>query len=148
MFKKINWTSVLLGSVAVIIGVIVLASLYVGPGRIGKMPPPPAISEMQVKKPNVTLVLDFGTAGEVITVDTAASTPYEALKLVAHVKGLEVKEKNYDFGTMVESIRDVANTPEKAWIYHVNGVGGMVAADKQTLKEGDSVEWRYMEPSK
>lgn len=146
MFKKSNVTTIFFATVVIAIGLFTLASRYVGPGRIGKMPPPPQL-EKQVEKPNVTLVLDFGT-GEVVTIDTAADTPYEALKLVAHVKGLEVKEKNYDFGTFVESIRDIANTPEKAWIYHVNGVGGMVASDKYKLKEGDSVEWRYMEPTK
>jgi hypothetical protein len=46
----------------------------------------------------------------------------------------------------VEQVGDYPNTKDKAWIYYVNGKPGTVAADKQTLQSGDTVEWKYEKP--
>lgn len=123
--------------------IIVVGSLffYVGPSRIGKVPPPPTIST-KLEKSEVTLTLNF-KPDDIATVSTAAKTPYEALVLVTEAKGIRVNTNTYDFGLFVEGIRDIHNNKQKAWIYYVNGASGNVASDKYELKTGDQVEWKY-----
>lgn len=132
----------LIFTVAIIVFVFTLAAAFVGPGRIGRLPPFPP--EVKLEKPEITLVVDFGT--DIATVSTAARTPYEALTLFSEVQGVKVESKQYDFGLFVESVRDLPNAKDKAWIYFVNGQAGQVAADKYQLKDKDKVEWRYIEP--
>ena len=36
---------------------------------------------------------------------------------------------------------------QMAWIYHVNGESGTIAADKMKVNPGDTVEWKYIPPS-
>jgi hypothetical protein len=76
-----------------------------------------------------------------------ASTAFDALVAIANKQHLEVKTKKYDFGIFVEQIGLLPNTKEKAWIYFLNGKSGTAAADKQTVKTGDVVEWKYITPS-
>ncbi len=130
--------------VAAVILVVILAVVYVGPGRIGRLSTiPPA--GVKLEKPTVSLVIKFSDT-DIATVSATATTPYEALTLVAATKGMPVRVRQYDFGVFVESVRDISVTGEKSWIYFVNGEGGKVAADKYTLHEGDIVEWRYTKP--
>ena len=94
----------------------------------------------------VSVTLDFGdrvaTASSV-----SATTAFDALVAASAKEQLELKTKQYDFGAFVEQIGGVVNTKEKSWIYFVNGKSGTVAADKQPIIAGDSVEWRYIEPT-
>jgi len=46
----------------------------------------------------------------------------------------------------IEEIDRRKNTNEKAWIYFLNGVSATSAADKYIVKEGDLIEWKYIEP--
>lgn len=71
---------------------------------------------------------------------------FEVLEKLADKKGYELVTKKYDFGVMVEAIDGRGNSRKKSWIYFVNGKAGEVAADQLKLKEGDVVEWRYVEP--
>jgi cytoskeletal protein RodZ len=75
-----------------------------------------------------------------------ATTAFDALVVITQKQQLSLKTKTYDFGIFVEQIGILANTKEKAWVYFVNGKSGTVAADKQTLKAGDKVEWKYIKP--
>ena len=75
-----------------------------------------------------------------------AKTAYEALQAAAKNRGWQVEVKQYDFGNLVEAINGQKNTPEKAWIYFINGQPATQAADKQELKAGDVVEWKYEKP--
>ncbi len=93
-----------------------------------------------------TVVLDTGK--EVSTVSGIfAGNAYAALTALAEQKRIEVITKQYDFGVFVQQIGPLANTKEKSWIYFVNGKAGTVAADKQSLNAGDTVEWKYMKPT-
>ncbi len=78
--------------------------------------------------------------------DVQATTPYDALVVIAKKNNLVLQTKQYDFGVFVEGIGDKKNTQAKAWIYYVNGKSGEVSADKYELKQGDSVEWKYTTP--
>lgn len=76
-----------------------------------------------------------------------AKTAYEALQAAAENRGWLLQVKNYDFGNLVEAINGEKNTPDKAWIYFINGQPATQAADKQELKAGDVVEWKYIKPA-
>ena len=95
--------------------------------------------------PLVTVTVDTGE-----TVATAsgivAANAFQALVEVAKQKNLALKTKQYDFGVFVEQVGTLTNTKEQSWIYTVNGKSGTVAADKQQLQQGDSVEWKYIQP--
>lgn len=76
-----------------------------------------------------------------------AKTAYEALQAAAKNRGWQLQVKNYDFGQLVEAINGQKNTSDKAWIYFINGQAATQAADKQELKAGDVVEWKYIKPA-
>ena len=89
--------------------------------------------------------VDFGDEEEAVEL-VEAKTAYEALQAAAKNRGWQVEVKQYDFGNLVEAINGQKNTPEKAWIYFINGQPATQAADKQELKAGDVVEWKYIKP--
>ena len=60
--------------------------------------------------------------------------------------GLELEFKEYDVGVFIEAIEGVENgTGNKYWLYYVNEEMPMVSADKQPVKPGDKVEFRFEE---
>jgi hypothetical protein len=79
---------------------------------------------------------------DVVTITaTAPSTVFDLLKSTS-----KITYKTYSFGTMVESINGLKNTPELAWIFYVNGQSASVGADQYQLQPGDVVEWKYVKP--
>lgn len=92
----------------------------------------------------VSIKVDFGT--EVAEETVKAKTVLEALEALGQLKSWQIKVKTYDFGSLVEEVNGKKNTTDKAWIYFINDKSGEVAADKQELKAGDAVEWRYIKP--
>ena len=92
----------------------------------------------------VSIKVDFGTEAAEETVK--AKTVLEALEALGQLKSWQIKVKAYDFGSLVEEVNGKKNTTDKAWIYFINDKSGEVAADKQELKAGDAVEWRYIKP--
>lgn len=55
-----------------------------------------------------------------------------------------VVTKDYDFGTLVESIDGVKNgTDNKYWILYVNGTQATVGAGVYTIQKNDTIEWRF-----
>lgn len=55
-----------------------------------------------------------------------------------------VVTKDYDFGTLVESIDSVMNgTENKYWILYVNGKQASVGAGAYTIQKNDAIEWRF-----
>lgn len=74
---------------------------------------------------------------------TSAKTAFEALVNVAQKNNITVKTKDYDFGKMVESIKDTVNTKENFWMYQVNGKPGDKASDRFEINPGDEVVWEY-----
>ena len=74
---------------------------------------------------------------------TTNETAFSLLKKKMDETGVVIKTKNYDYGTMVESIGGTAASSEYFWGYTVNGQMGSVSADKYVLNPDDSVEWVY-----
>ncbi len=67
----------------------------------------------------------------------------ELLELVSRENGVEVRMKEYSFGSLVEAIGEKENNDERTWIYYVDGVAGDVGAGEKILAGGERVEWRY-----
>ena len=121
----------------IIIAAIVLAAFFIfSPGATTIQPPASSVS------------VTFDTGATIATVSAvSAQNAFQALSEAAKKQNLELKTKQYDFGVFVEAIGTLANTKEKSWIYFVNGKSGTVAADKQSLTAGDTVEWKYIAPA-
>ena len=84
-----------------------------------------------------------------IKVETT-STAYTVLQQELARLNLSYETKNYgDMGIMVEKIGDWQNggLGGSYWMYYLNGQLAPVAANKQEVKAGDMVEWRFEKPS-
>lgn len=104
----------------------------------GKTEPNQLLEEVEVR-------VDFGDEEEAVEL-VEAKTAYEALQATAENRDWLIQVKNYDFGSLVEAINGQKNTSDKAWIYFINGQAATQAADKQELKAGDVMEWKYEKP--
>lgn len=108
-------------------------------------PTVPSTQQFIQVKPKVTVLVD-----DSINVATysgvTASTAYEALVNTAADELFTLKTKQYDFGVFVEQIGELPNTNDKAWIYYLNNKSATQAADKQEVREGDVVRWKYEKP--
>lgn len=128
-----------------IIGILAAAGyVFITTGRpVSRTSPTetPAVKETAVVAVTIT-----GIGNPITVADVRAPNAYNALVAAVKKRNLEIKTKSYDFGIFVESIGGYPNTKEKAWIYYVNGKSGAVAADKQALKNGDTIEWKYEKP--
>lgn len=121
----------------IIIAVVALAVLFI-------FSPKPSI--VQPPASSVSVILNTGSSVATVS-GVAAQNAFQALSEATKKQHLELKTKQYDFGVLVEQIGTLANTKEKSWIYFVNGKSGTVAADKQSLTAGDTVEWKYIAPT-
>lgn len=83
---------------------------------------------------------------EIKTVVEEEKTAFEALQKIAKNNNWPIITKQYDFGIFIEGINGQLNNKEKAWIFFVNQEAGKIAADKQAVKPGDVVEWKYEKP--
>lgn len=93
------------------------------------------------------LEVDFGDKLASYSAELAGGeSALSVLQDYAGEGGVEVKLKQYDFGSLVESVGGKKNTADRAWIFFVNGESGNRAADRVVLKPGDKVEWKYMKP--
>jgi len=75
-------------------------------------------------------------------------TAFDLLQDGGEGLNLTLKVKTYDMGVFVEMIGVKENgEDEKYWMYYINGELPMVAADKQELKPGDKVEFKFEKSS-
>ena len=111
-----------------------------------KVTPSPT-STLQEQK-MVVLKIDFGNEDPIQAeyTFTEERTVFDALKDTAEKENILLEIQQYDFGVFIKSIGGYEGSEEKAWIYFVNEESGTVAADNQILKDGDLVEWKYIEP--
>ena len=110
--------------------------------RIGEKTPKTSTNNQEKRLEENTVIIDFGN-GQKIERTVKAKTPYQTLEMVAGNEGYQITTKQYKYGLMVEEINRLKNTPEKYWLYSVNGNPGKIAADRYQLNSGDIVEWKY-----
>jgi hypothetical protein len=71
-------------------------------------------------------------------------TAFDLLAEGALALDLSLDTKQYDFGILVEAIDGIENGQNNSyWLYYVNDQAPNVASDKQTIEEGDRVEFRF-----
>ena len=110
--------------------------------RIGEKTPITSTNNQEKRLEENTVIIDFGN-GQKIERTVKAKTPYQTLEMVAGNEGYQITTKQYKYGLMVEEINRLKNTPEKYWLFSVNGKPGKIAADRFQLNSGDLVEWKY-----
>lgn len=97
-----------------------------------------------------TVVLDDGT-GKPQSFDLEVkeeTTAFDLLKEAIEQAGLKLDYSESDFGVMINSIGDkVGGQDGKYWLYYVNGGMAPVSADKQKIKAGDKVEFKFEKSS-
>lgn len=76
------------------------------------------------------------------------STVFSLLKELAEREDFKIETTSYaGMGILVESINGFkGGTDNKWWQYWINGKLGEVAADKKSVEEGDTIEWRFEVP--
>ncbi|MFH1968231.1 MAG: DUF4430 domain-containing protein [bacterium] len=75
-------------------------------------------------------------------------TAFDLLKNKSEELGFNLKTKTYDIGIMVEGIGEKEGGEDgKYWMYYVNGELPMISADKNELKPGDQVEFKFEKSS-
>ncbi|MBU1085229.1 DUF4430 domain-containing protein [Patescibacteria group bacterium] len=98
----------------------------------------------------VILVVDDGT-GELKNFEAEfeeGMTAFGLLKKKAEESGLVLSVKTYDMGVFVEAIGEKESGQDgKYWLYYVNGEMPMISVDKNEIKPGDKVEFRFEESS-
>jgi hypothetical protein len=91
------------------------------------------------------LVIDNGIQPRIFIMELKQGmTALDLLKNKTEETGLVLKIKAYDIGILVEAIGDQENGQDgKYWLYYVNGEMPMVASDKNEIKAGDKVEFKF-----
>jgi hypothetical protein len=94
-------------------------------------------------QPNTnTVTQTITTPNEQITNSYSYSPNETPLDLLDRTQTITVKE--YDFGTLVESINDLNNgQDEMYWIYYLNDQQATVGASEYQLQNNDHIEWRF-----
>ena len=111
------------------------------PGNVEKN-----ITVIESIKKEVVLAIDNGGGNPNIFIAEfkEGMTAFDLLKEAAEKLLLPLKTKNYDIGVFIEAIGDKKNGQDgKYWLYYVNGQLPMVAADKEIIKIGDKVEFKF-----
>ena len=77
---------------------------------------------------------------------SASETALSLLQKVTASADIPLGTQQFDFGTLVYSIYDSANSSQAAWIYFINGQSANVGADSYRVLPDDRIEWRYIAP--
>ena len=97
-------------------------------------------------KEKINLIID-SSEGDLKTFEVEFNegmTAFDLLKQETEKLGLTLKAKSYDMGVFIEAIGNREGGEDgKYWLYYVNGEMPQVAADKQEIKAGDKVEFKF-----
>jgi len=95
---------------------------------------------------NVTVLIDRGL-GTILKFDVEAkdnTNVLSALKKVNTQYNIGLETKKYDTGELVTNLAGQKNGDGgKYWIYYINGQASVNAIDKQIIKPGDQVEFKF-----
>ncbi len=99
------------------------------------------------KEVTATVVINFenGTKWNFSNIATHNKTVLGFLMSAANIGNFTVETSYYGQydSILVDSIASVPNGNGKFWQYYINGNYGMLGADKQIVKDGDIIEWRF-----
>lgn len=133
--------------IAILVLIIVGAYLFLQPNNATPQPSP--FTQPIQAESATTVEIDYAD-GETVSTDVDLSEPQTAISALEYLTGkndIELETTQYDFGVLVDSIGGKQNTDKMAWIYFVNGESASVGADQYELKPGDTILWKYTEPT-
>lgn len=137
-YMKIHKFFFLSALLIVVVGVVVLAK------KPDTTSVPIEVLEQQEKKITISQSIQADTSSEPIHRTSSIMDGESVLKALIAESGLSVETKEYDFGTLVESINGRKNGEDnKYWTFKVNDQEATVGAGEYILKEGDSVVWEF-----
>lgn len=144
--KKNTFIVIGLGIIITVSGWIIVSNLILQPGGEVKTT---GLDNRAEGGKEVILVIDNGSQPETFTVEfKEGMTAFDLLKNKVGDLNLAFKTKTYDIGILVEAIGGVENGQDgKYWLYYVNGEMSMVASDKNKIKAGDKVEFKFEKSS-
>jgi hypothetical protein len=102
-------------------------------------------AEMEIK-PVSNIQVALKVLGETYKVGIEnGATVYDVMNIVK-----ETKENNFSFiskeypglGIFVDEINGIKGTPQKYWIYYVNGKEAPIGISNYILKDGDIINWK------
>lgn len=135
--KKIIKIGIIVGFFLILLGII----LY---SRISNLPERPPQEKFLTSE--ATLIINF-REGKVEKFQKEINnkiTAFELLKEGAEELNLSLKTESYDMGVFVEAIGDEENGQDgKYWLYYVNDEMPMVSVDRQEIKAGDRLEFKF-----
>lgn len=128
-------------------GVILTSFLLIPKYRAPQISQTESVSEPSLQ--SATLVIDYGDSEpQAFSMElNEGSTAFSLLQNMSETQNIPLTIEQYDFGVFVNSIGGKESSAKMAWIYFVNGESGTVAADQMKINPGDTVEWKYIEPS-
>lgn len=112
-------------------------------------PAPITANVNQAVEKTISVVIDTGDgsslANSTFTVTTKAETTvFSVLQDVTTKAGIALDfDPPGQYGVFVKAIAGKVGTDKQFWIYQINGQDGQVAADAATVKNGDTVTWKY-----
>jgi hypothetical protein len=106
----------------------------------------PPTSATATRPTKITITYDSGLPLTFTPALPASTSALTLLENVTRDSNIPLETKKYSFGTLVESINGLKNTPDKAWIYFVNGASAAVGADSYQVQPGDVIDWKYVTP--
>ena len=134
----------------IIVLIFFIAGFFAGQGYQGALFNQLADNQVAVQPEKITLVIQF-TDTQVIEIQNIEPVSGQSvlglLTEQANQNNLELSAKDYgDLGALVNKIGDKENGQEnKYWQYWVNGEQVMVGAGQYKLKDGEDVEWKFVE---
>lgn len=100
------------------------------------------------REENVFVIIDFGEEqiSDFVSIKKK-TTAFGVMDTLAQQNEIPIITEEFDFGVFVKAIGEREGSTEMAWIYFVNGEAGAVAADNFEVKNGDTIEWKYIKPN-
>ena len=131
----------------IIIGIVIIASGWIiYSNNIPNVPEEEIENGQEVSKKKVFLVID----DEEELLQTfefefnEGLTAFDLLKNKTEELDMILKTEVYDFGILITAIGDKENGEDgKYWLYYVNGEMPMISADKNEIKAGDKIEFKF-----
>jgi len=96
------------------------------------------------QKEEISLIINYGEKQDNYGLEIeGGDTVFSVLKRLAQDQNLDLNYSDSELGVFVDKIGEQKNTKNEFWVCDLNQESGKVAADKQKIKSGDIVEWKF-----
>ena len=133
-----------IGSLLPIIALVVVGLMYAVSDGKNTTSVSPESQVLEEKTTTISQTIQVDKAAEPIVVTSNLIEGQSVLAALLTEQSLVVEIKEYDFGTLVESINGRKNGEDKKyWTFKVNDQEATVGAGEYLLKDGDKVVWEF-----